>query len=209
MERNLYKLNDSNWIISIDNIDFSSRRFHCELEGLYCLLIHYNNDFISRNGVPVMEVTLEKANEFDAQSLFDIQVNAFLPLLEVYEDYNTNPANETIERMITRINNTSGGVYKIKSDTILVGAISIWWKEETEFWISPMFIQPKYQGQGIAQKAISQIEGLFPQAVSWELATIAEEKRNCYLYEKMGFIKTGETKKINDSTTLIYYKKGL
>ncbi|MEK4714576.1 GNAT family N-acetyltransferase [Sporosarcina sp. FSL K6-1540] len=156
-----------------------------------------------------MEVTLEKANEFDAQSLFDIQVNAFLPLLEVYEDYNTNPANETIERMITRINNTSGGVYKIKSDTILVGAISVWWKEETEFWISPMFIQPKYQGQGIAQKAISQIEGLFPQAVSWELATIAEEKRNCYLYEKMGFIKTGETKKINDSTTLIYYKKGL
>ncbi|WP_399631956.1 GNAT family N-acetyltransferase [Sporosarcina sp. SG10008] len=156
-----------------------------------------------------MEVTLEKANEFDAQSLFDIQVNAFLPLLEVYKDYNTNPANETIERMITRINNTSGGVYKIKSDTILVGAISIWWKEETEFWISPMFIQPKYQGQGIAQKAISQIEGLFPQAVSWELATIAEEKRNCYLYEKMGFIKTGETKKINDSTTLIYYKKGL
>ncbi|WP_338652641.1 GNAT family N-acetyltransferase [Sporosarcina psychrophila] len=156
-----------------------------------------------------MEVTLEKANEFDAQSLFDIQVNAFLPLLEVYEDYNTNPANETIQRMITRINNTSGGVYKIKSDTILVGAISIWWKEETEFWISPMFIQPKYQGQGIAQKAISQIEGLFPQAVSWELATIAEEKRNCYLYEKMGFIKTGETKKINDSTTLIYYKKGL
>ncbi|AMQ06104.1 GNAT family N-acetyltransferase [Sporosarcina psychrophila] len=156
-----------------------------------------------------MEVTLEKANEFDAQSLFDIQVNAFLPLLEVYEDYNTNPANETIERMITRINNTSGGVYKIKSGTILVGAISVWWKEETEFWISPMFIQPKYQGQGIAQKAISQIEGLFPQAVSWELATIAEEKRNCYLYEKMGFIKTGETKKINDSTTLIYYKKGL
>jgi len=156
-----------------------------------------------------MEVTLEKANASDAQSLFDIQVNAFSPLLKVYKDYNTNPANETIERMITRINNPLGGVYKIKSDTILVGAISVWWKEETEFWISPMFIQPKYQGQGIAQKAISQIEELFPQAVSWELATIAEEKRNCYLYEKMGFIKTGEIKKINDSTTLIYYKKGL
>jgi len=156
-----------------------------------------------------MEVTLEKANASDAQSLFDIQVNAFSLLLKVYKDYNTNPANETIERMITRINNPLGGVYKIKSDTILVGAISVWWKEETEFWISPMFIQPKYQGQGIAQKAISQIEELFPQAVSWELATIAEEKRNCYLYEKMGFIKTGEIKKINDSTTLIYYKKGL
>jgi RimJ/RimL family protein N-acetyltransferase len=172
-------------------------------------LIHYHRDFIGRNGVRVMEITLEKASESDAQSIFDIQVNAFSPLLEVYKDYNTNPANETIERLITRINNPSGGVYKIKSDTILVGAISILWKEETQFWISPMFILPKYQGQGIAQKAITQIEKIFPQAVSWELATIAEEKRNCYLYEKMGFTKTGEIKEINDRMTLIFFKKSL
>ena len=156
-----------------------------------------------------MEVTLEKAIESDAQSIFDIQVNAFLPLLEVYKDYNTNPANETIERLITRINNPSGGFYKIIINTILVGAINVLCKEETQFWISPMFILPKYQGQGIAQNAITQIEKTFPQAVSWELATIAEEKRNCYLYEKIGFTKTGVIKKINDSTTLVYYKKVL
>ncbi|MBO0587766.1 GNAT family N-acetyltransferase [Sporosarcina sp. E16_8] len=156
-----------------------------------------------------MEVTLEKASESDAESIFDIQVNAFFPLLEVYKDYNTNPANETIERMITRINNPSGGVYKIKSDTTLVGAISVLCKDETHYWISPMFILPKYQGQGIAQKAITQIEKNFPQAFSWELATIAEEKRNCYLYEKMGFTKTGVLKKINDGMTLVYFKKVL
>lgn len=154
-----------------------------------------------------MEVRLEKASESDAQSIFDIQVNAFLPLLEVYKDYNTNPAKETIERTITRINNPSGGFYKIIMNTTLVGAINIFCKEETQFWISPMFILPKFQGQGIAQKAITQTEKNFPQAVSWELATIAEEKRNCYLYKKMGFTKTGVTKKINDGTTLVYFKK--
>jgi hypothetical protein len=47
---------------------------------------------------------------------------------------------------------------------------------------------------------------MFPEAVSWELATILEEKRNCYLYEKMGFTQTGISKKINDHTTLVYYK---
>lgn len=154
-----------------------------------------------------MEVRLEKASESDAQSIFDIQMNAFLPLLEVYKDYNTNPAKETIERTITRINNPSGGFYKIIMDTTLVGAINIFCKEENQFWISPMFILPKYQGQGIAQKAIKQTENNFPQAVSWELAAIAEEKRNCYLYEKMGFTKTGVIKKINDGTTLVYFKK--
>ena len=176
---------------------------------IYGLLNHDHGDFICRNGVKVMEVTLEKAIESDAQSIYDIQVNAFLPLLEVYKDYNINPANETIERMITRINNPSGGFYKIIIDTILVGAISVLCKEDSQFWISPMFILPKYQGKGIAQKAITQIEKIFPQAVSWELATIAEEKRNCYLYEKMGFIKTGEIKRINDGMTLVYYKKVL
>jgi len=170
-------------------------------------LIYYHHDFICRNEVRDLDVTLEKAIESDAQSIFNIQVNAFLPLLEVYKDYNTNPANETMERMITRINNPSGGFYKIIIDTILVGAINVLCKEDSQFWISPMFILPKYQGQGIAQKAITQIEKIFPQAVSWELATIAEEKRNCYLYEKMGFTKTGEIKKINDATTLVYYKK--
>lgn len=70
-----------------------------------------------------------------------------------------------------------------------------------------MFILPAYQGKGIAQKAITLLEEMFPQAASWELATILEEERNCYLYEKMGFNKTEVSRKLNDHTTLIYYKK--
>ena len=70
-----------------------------------------------------------------------------------------------------------------------------------------MFIVPEYQGQGIAQKSILIVEEMFPRATTWELATLLEEKGNCYLYEKMGFSLTGVTKKLNDNTTLVYYKK--
>jgi GNAT superfamily N-acetyltransferase len=76
-----------------------------------------------------------------------------------------------------------------------------------QFWISPMFILPSYQGKGIAQKAIILIEEMFPEATSWELATILEEAQNCYLYEKMGYSQTGVSKKLNHNTTLIFYKK--
>lgn len=76
-----------------------------------------------------------------------------------------------------------------------------------KFWISPMFIHPIYQGKGIAQKVIILIEGMFSKAQCFELATILEEERNCFLYEKMGYKRTEETKKLNDKTTLIYYKK--
>ena len=84
-----------------------------------------------------MEVRLEKAMNSDAEAIFDIQVKAFIPLLEKYKDYNTNPANETIERVIERINNPDGRFYKILNDDVLVGAICVFWKEETQFWISP------------------------------------------------------------------------
>lgn len=154
-----------------------------------------------------MEIKLEKAIESDAKSVFDMQVNAFTPLLERYRDFKTNPATETIDRTITRINNPCGGFYKIMLNNKLVGALCVFWEKESQFWISPMFILPEYQGQGIAQKSIALVEELFPHATTWELATILEEKVNCYLYEKMGFIQTGVIKKVNVSTTIVFYKK--
>ena len=154
-----------------------------------------------------MPIKLERAIESDAQSIFNMQVNAFTPLLERYQDFKTSPAAETIERTITRINNPNGGFYKIMLDNQLVGAICVFWKEKSQFWISPMFILPEYQEQGIAQKSLVKLEEIFPHATTWELATILEEKGNCYLYEKMGFTKTGVTKKLNSSATLVFYMK--
>ena len=154
-----------------------------------------------------MEIRLAKATENDAQAIFDIQVKAFMPLLNKYLDYETNPANENIERVISRINQYNGSFYKILADNTLVGAICVFWREDVQFWISPMFILPTHQGAGIAQKVINLIEGMFPQATTWELATLVEEERNCYLYEKMGYSKTGISKKLNDKATLIFFKK--
>ncbi|PFA69177.1 GNAT family N-acetyltransferase [Bacillus sp. AFS015802] len=154
-----------------------------------------------------MKVRLEKATNQDAQSIFDIQVKAFKPLLDRYKDHDTNPANETIEKVQHRINRPNGGFYKIFTDDTLAGAICVYWKEDGQFWISPMFILPSYQGKGIAQKAILLVEDLFPQAQTWELATLLEEAGNCHLYEKMGFHKTGVSKGLNDHATLIFYKK--
>ncbi|ADK05302.1 TPA: GNAT family N-acetyltransferase [Bacillus anthracis] len=154
-----------------------------------------------------MKIILEKATESDAAVLFQMQIDSFNPLLNKYKDYETNPANESIEKTIFRINNPSSNFYKMIIDSRLVGAICISQKElPYKFWISPMFIHPIYQGRGIAQKVLILIEEMFPEAQSFELATILEE-RNCFLYEKMGYKRTEVIKKLNDKTTLIHYKK--
>ncbi|OPA73757.1 GNAT family N-acetyltransferase [Paenibacillus selenitireducens] len=154
-------------------------------------------------------IVLEKADESDANTIYAMQVKTFAPLLAKYQDFDTNPACESIERVIARINHPYGSFYKILThDQILVGAIRVYWDEtETRFGISPMFISPSYQGQGIAQRAIEFVESMYPRAKTWELATLLEEVRNCYLYEKMGYRKTGEWKRLNEYATLVFYKK--
>ena len=157
-----------------------------------------------------MNITLKKAAVTDAKLIHDIQVESFLPLLEKYKDYNTNPANEPIEKVKTRLNDPKSSFYKIHVNNDVVGAIRIIQKENSnDWWISPMFILPSFQGKGIAQKVIFMAEEMTPEATSWNLATILEEKRNCYLYEKLGYEKTGKYKEINEFTTLVYYKKHL
>ncbi|MOA35325.1 hypothetical protein D3C78_1567680 [compost metagenome] len=75
--------------------------------------------------------------------------------------------------------------------------------------MSPIFILPEHQGKGIAQRVFSMIEDKYNDARVWELDSILQEQGNCYLYEKLGYQKTGETKHINDKMTIVFYKKTL
>lgn len=53
------------------------------------------------------------------------------------------------------------------------------------------------------------VEQIYDDAKSWNLGTILQEKGNCYLYEKIGYKKTGATKAINDKMTMVFYEKHL
>ena len=72
--------------------------------------------------------------------------------------------------------------------------------------ISPLFILPEYRNKGYAQKAIELAESIHGSS-NWELETIAQEKGNCYLYEKLGYKKTGVTKNINERMGIVVYAK--
>ncbi|TFB22857.1 N-acetyltransferase [Filobacillus milosensis] len=156
-----------------------------------------------------MDIKLKKATNKDANIIFDIQIKAFKPLLKKYKDCSTNPANEDINRVYDRINNPSGGFYKIILESKIVGAICVQSTGDFQYWISPMFILPEFQGKGLAQVSIKLLEDMVQEANSWHLATLLEEKGNCYLYEKLGFRKTSVIKRINDRSTLVYYRKVL
>ncbi|WP_315795394.1 GNAT family N-acetyltransferase [Paenibacillus sp. BIC5C1] len=154
-----------------------------------------------------MEISLSKAGLKEASIIHEMQIKAFMPLLNKYKDYETSPANQTVEQIEDRINQSYTDYYLIREANIPVGAIRIVKKENKIYRVSPVFILPDYQGRGIAQKVFSMIEARYSDATIWELATISEEKRNCYLYEKLGYRQKGDTKQINDKMTIVIYEK--
>ena len=51
----------------------------------------------------MMEITLLRANIDDAEKLHAMQVEAFKKLLEKYQDFDTSPANESVEKVEARL----------------------------------------------------------------------------------------------------------
>lgn len=158
-----------------------------------------------------MKVELLRANIGDAKELHAMQIKAFERLLEKYQDFDTNPANECVEKVEARLKQDFTFYYFICIGQQKVGAIRIVDKKEAgkNKRISPIFILPEFQGKGIAQEAIRLCEEMHGDG-NWELDTILQESKNCYLYEKMGYRQTGKTEVINERLTLtLYEKKGV
>ena len=155
-----------------------------------------------------MKIELIRASLKDAKEIWKMQVKSFKNLLDKYQDFETNPASETILNIEMRLKQNFTFFYFIFIDNKKVGAIRVVdYKEKNKNKrISPLFILPEYRNKGIAQSVIKICEEIHGNN-NWELSTILQEKGNCYLYEKLGYHPTGKTQVINDRLTLIFYHK--
>lgn len=143
----------------------------------------------------------------DRELIWDMQKEAFAALLEKYQDHDTSPANETMERITWKLQQPDSYFYRIEVGGKVVGAIRVVDAGDgSRKRISPLFILPQYRGKGYAQDAILEAECIHG-AHNWELATILQETGNCYLYEKMGYRQTNQQTVINDNMTIVGYEK--
>ena len=153
-----------------------------------------------------MEITLNKATIEDAREIYDLQIKSFRALLEKYQDYDFSPGAERLERTMQRMAEPITDYYFITCGEKHIGALRVCdFKELLK--LKQIFILPEYQGHGYAQKAIRLVEALYPNAERWQLDTILQEEKLCYLYEKMGYRKTGKTQRIQDGMDIVFYEK--
>ncbi|MCH5353562.1 MAG: GNAT family N-acetyltransferase [Acutalibacter sp.] len=152
-----------------------------------------------------MSISLSRADLLDAPALFQMQQQAFLPLLLKYQDYTTNPAAEPLQRTEERLRQNNSEYYFILLDGKRIGGIRIGiFKNYCR--VSPIFILPLYQNNGYAKQAMLMAERKHPNIRRWELETIGEEERLCHFYENLGYRQTGAAKKLSRLTLVTYEK---
>lgn len=156
-----------------------------------------------------MTISLKKAVLSDCTEIHKMQVSAFTQLLEKYQDYDTNPASEPIERIEFKFNQDSTDYLFIMADDVKIGVVRIVKLSEEIHRISPIFILPEFQNKGYAQMAMAEIESRYSDVKEWHLDTIKQEAKLCHLYEKCGYVATGKEEDIKDGMTIVYYQKRL
>lgn len=149
---------------------------------------------------------LVRAGREHGKELFEIRKKAFQPLLDRYQDFDTNPAAESWEEF-QRFFWENSDNYLIRLGELSIGALRVVRLADGAYRLSTISVLPEYQGNGYAQQAIVEMEKLYPQAKSWNLDTIKQESKLIHLYEKMGYRQTGKEDRIKEGMDLVFLEK--
>lgn len=157
-------------------------------------------------------IELKLITRKDAECLHKLQIEAFMPLYEKYHNDATSPAKESLETITKKIVDDNSDFYFILFNGEKAGAVRVKWHKGQKVhknvnWISPIFVIPKFQNKGIASNVIKQLFDIYPNTIEWWLSTIKQEEKNCHLYEKYGFVRTGDEIVVNENMTLVFYVK--
>lgn len=153
------------------------------------------------------DVLLKIASKDDMLSIWKMQIEAFLDLLEKYKDYNMSPGAESFETVMAKYEQPWTTYFFFTVGNKNVGAIRVIDKKNgSRKRISPIWIMPEYRNKGYAQAAIAAVEQLYGSK-HWCLDTILQEAGNLHLYEKLGYHQTGQVEKINGQMSIVFYEK--
>ena len=154
-----------------------------------------------------MSIALVRATECDMKEIWKMQVEAFKSPLEKYQDYDMSPATESYEDVLNKYKQPWTSYYFITRNNEKVGVVRVIDKNDgSRKRIAPIWIIPAYRNQGLAQLAMREVEKIYG-AHHWQLDTILQEQGNIYLYEKLGYRRTGEIDNVKDGMDIVYFYK--
>jgi len=148
-----------------------------------------------------MGIMFERATIDDVDAIIDVRNQCF------YEDY--VKYGECPGYNISKVSMTNSILnrvaYKIISNNQIIGNISVRDNYDSTYYIGCLCVMPDYENRGIGEKSIRFIESEFPNATIWTLETPADNKRNHYFYNKVGYTIVKEY--FDGSVKLVLFEK--
>lgn len=151
-----------------------------------------------------MSVLFQRAEKHDVASLVTVAIAAFHHDSILYPEIKVGgpPGYDSPTVMHQKI--VEDECYKIVEGERIIGGIVIFVNGNGYCHLDLIFISPEYQNRGIGTQAMRFIENTYP-ATRWTLDTPTWSIRNIHFYEKLGYVKVGESE--DDDTTLIAFEK--
>ncbi len=154
-----------------------------------------------------MTVSLRPATAADAPALAALQRRAFQRLYERYHDEGS-PYLRGEEEIFNLLERPNWQVYQVLAGGVLCGGVYFCEREAGEYYLARIYIDPAFQGQGIAPEALRLCEATVSGARRWYLDYPVTEERNRRCYEKAGYHDTGERREQSGGAiTLGYMEK--
>ena len=122
-----------------------------------------------------MKLKLIRTTFSDCPDIYRLQIRSFGELLEKYQDYETNPGAEKIERIYERFQQSETDYWMIKLNEEIIGAVCVC-DFGTLCKLKQIFILPEFQNKGYAQDTINAVE-----AGNW---TRSYRKKSCVICMK-------------------------
>ncbi len=151
-----------------------------------------------------MQITFEPASDADAEALVQIQIAAFHHDSVLYPTVALGgpPGYDSVEQMRTNI--AQHPCYKMLYGGRPIGVMVIVDQAEEHTHLDVIAIDPSYHNRGFGTLAMQFLEQAHP-ARRYTLDTPSWAVRNQHFYEKLGYVKVGET--AYPDITLFAYEK--
>ena len=152
-----------------------------------------------------MNIDFALATPVDAADLVKVRFEAFHDDARLYPGVEIGgpPGYDSVEETLATI--AHGECYKkVSLDGEIIGGMTVIDQGAGHFHLGVLAIDPAHHNQGFGTQAMGFIERTFPAAV-WTLDTPTFATRNQHFYERLGFVRVGET--VFPDITLIQYEK--
>lgn len=147
-----------------------------------------------------MEVV--KANKNDLSEILELQKLCYNENALRCNDFNIPPLTQTQTEIEKEFEYST--ILKITNENTIVASVRAYMKIDT-CYIGRLIVHPNYQNKGLGTKLMSEIEKTF-DAPRFELFTGTLDKKNIYLYTKLGY-NTFKEEQLAKNVSLVYLEK--